>query len=342
MENFVHLHVHTEYSLLDGAARIEKLVKMCKEMDMPACAITDHGNMYGAITFYDACKKAGIKPIFGCEFYVVNDLTVKQGRSKNSHLILLAKNRTGYLNLAKLNTIAFRDGYYFGKGRIDYNVLKEHSEGVVCLSACIAGDIPRYILSGELDKAEELIQFFKETFKEDFYLEIQNHFLEEERVVNLKLHEYAAKYNIKLVATNDVHYLTREDALTQDVLMCVQMGKTLDDPNRLKFTGDEFFLKSYDEMKEIFPNDLDALRTTLEIAEKCNYSFEEDNIDKNMYMFPPFKAPDGKEIVEYLKELVDKGIERRYGGQVLRRGNCSHGSTNRCQKSYICQNLCYV
>ncbi|MBQ4557843.1 MAG: DNA polymerase III subunit alpha [Clostridia bacterium] len=314
MENFVHLHVHTEYSLLDGAARIEKLVKMCKEMDMPACAITDHGNMYGAITFYDACKKAGIKPIFGCEFYVVNDLTVKQGRSKNSHLILLAKNRTGYLNLAKLNTIAFRDGYYFGKGRIDYNVLKEHSEGVVCLSACIAGDIPRYILSGELDKAEELIQFFKETFKEDFYLEIQNHFLEEERVVNLKLHEYAAKYNIKLVATNDVHYLTREDALTQDVLMCVQMGKTLDDPNRLKFTGDEFFLKSYDEMKEIFPNDLDALHTTLEIAEKCNYSFEEDNIDKNMYMFPPFKAPDDKEIVEYLKELVDKGIERRYGG----------------------------
>ncbi len=314
MGNFVHLHVHTEYSLLDGAARIAKLTKMCKEMDMPACAITDHGNMYGAITFYDACKKAGIKPIFGCEFYVVNDLTVKTGRSKNSHLVLLAKNRTGYLNLAKLNTIAFRDGYYFGKGRIDYKTLKEHSEGVICLSACIAGDIPRYILNNEFDKAEELIEFMVDTFHDDFYLEIQNHFLEEERIVNLKLHEYAKKYNIKLVATNDVHYLYREDALTQDVLMCVQMGKTLDDPNRLKFTGDEFYLKTYDEMAEIFPNDLDALDTTLEIAKKCNYSFEEDHIDKNMYMFPPFKAPDGKGIVEYLRELVEKGIVRRYGG----------------------------
>jgi len=311
--NFVHLHVHTEYSLLDGAARIEKLTKMCKEMGMPACAITDHGNMYGAITFYDACKKAGIKPIFGCEFYVVNDLNVKTGRSKNSHLVLLAKNRTGYLNLAKLNTIAFRDGYYFGKGRIDYNVLKEHSEGVICLSACIAGDIPRYILAGEYDEAEKLIEYFVDTFGEDFYLEIQNHFLEEEKIVNIKLHEYAKKYNIKLVATNDVHYLYRDDALTQDVLMCVQMGKTLDDPNRLKFTGDEFFLKTYDEMAEVFPNDLEALETTLEIAEKCNYSFEEDNIDRNMYMFPPFRAPEGYTIEEYLRHLVEEGIVRRYG-----------------------------
>ena len=282
-------------------------------MGMPACAITDHGNMYGAVTFYDACKKAGIKPIFGCEFYVVSDLTVKTGRSRNSHLILLAKNRTGYLNLCKLNTIAFRDGYYFGKGRIDYNVLKEHSEGVICLSACIAGDIPRYILAGEYDKAEEMIQYFVDTFHDDFYLEIQNHYLEEEHVVNAKLHEYAKKYNIKLVATNDVHYLYRDDALTQDVLMCVQMGKTLDDPNRLKFTGTEFFLKTYDEMAKVFPNDLDALETTMEIAEKCNYSFEEDHIDKNMYMFPPFKAPDGKTVEEYLRELVEAGLIRRYG-----------------------------
>ncbi len=313
MGEFVHLHVHTEYSLLDGAARIEKLTKMCSEMGMKACAITDHGNMYGAITFYDACKKAGIKPIFGCEFYVVNDLTVKQGRSKNSHLILLAKNRTGYLNLAKLNTIAFRDGYYFGKGRIDYNVLKEHSEGVICLSACIAGDIPRYILAGEYDKAEELIEFFLDTFHDDFYLEIQNHYLEEEKIVNAKLHEYAKKYNIKLVATNDVHYLKREDALTQDVLMCVQMGKTLDDPNRLKFTGDEFFLKTYEEMAQVFPNDLDALEVTNEIADKCNYSFEEDHIDKNIYMFPPFKAPDGMTIPDYLRKLVEEGLVKRYG-----------------------------
>ena len=313
MGDFVHLHVHTEYSLLDGAARIEKLVKTCKEYGMPAVAITDHGNMYGSVLLYDTCKKVGIKPIFGCEFYVADDLNVKQGKSKNSHLVLLAKNRTGYLNLCKLNTIAFRDGFYY-KPRIDYKALGEHSEGVVALSACIAGDIPQYILAREYDKAEELIVWFKNTFGEDFYLEIQNHGLPEEMEVNKKLREYADKYKIKLVATNDVHYIYKEDSITQDVLMCVQMGKTIDDPNRLKFTGEEFYLKTYDEMAKAFPGDLSALETTIEIANKCNYSFEEDHIDENKYMFPPFLPPNGLSCVDYLWELVNAGIEKRYGG----------------------------
>lgn len=313
MGNFVHLHVHSEYSLLDGAARIEKLVKKCVEYGMPAVAVTDHGNMYGCISLFDTCKKAGIKPIFGCEFYVADDLTEKNGKSKNSHLVLLAKNRTGYLNLCELNTIAFRDGFYY-KPRIDYKTLEKYCEGVVALSACIAGDVPQYILSRQYDKAEELICWFKERFGEDYYLEIQNHGMEEERESNEKLREYAKKYNIKLVATNDVHYINKDDALMQDVMMCVAMGKTVDDPNRLKFDSDEFYFKTYDEMAKLFPTDLEALDTTLEIAEKCNYSFEEDHIDENKYMFPPFVPPNGKSCPDYLWELVHEGVQRRYGG----------------------------
>lgn len=314
MGNFVHLHVHTEYSLLDGAARIDKLVKVCKEYGMPAVAITDHGNMYGAVPFFDACKKAGIKPIFGCEFYVADDLYVKSGKTKLSHLVLLAKNRTGYLNLCKLNTIAFRDGFYY-KPRIDYKTLEKYAEGVICLSACIGGDIPQLILKRQYDDAEKLVVWFKNLFKDDFYLEIQNHFLEEDIEVNLKLHEFAEKHNIKLVATNDVHYIYRQDAEFQDVLMCVQMGKTIDDPDRMKFTNDEFYFKTYDEMAKIFPNDLDALENTMEIVEKCDYSFKEDHIDENKYMFPNFIPPEGKDCVTYLRELTEAGIIRRYGGE---------------------------
>ena len=313
MESFVHLHVHTEYSLLDGIARIKKLVKTCQEYGMPAVAITDHGNMYGSVALYDACKGTGVKPIFGCEFYVVDDLTVKSGKSRNAHLVLLAKNREGYLNLCKLNTIAFRDGFYY-KPRIDYKALEQHKEGVICLSACLAGDVASLILERRYDEAEKLILWFKEQFGEDFYLELQNHGLPEQIEVNQKIREYSKKFGIKTVITNDVHYIYKEDSLTQDVLMCVQMGKTIDDPNRLKFSTDEFYVKTYDELAKMFPEDLDALKTTIEIADKCNYSFEEDHIDQNKYMFPPFVPPDGKSCEDYLKELVDAGIKRRYGG----------------------------
>lgn len=312
MSNFVHLHVHTEYSLLDGAARIDKLVKVCKEYGMPAVAITDHGNMYGAVPFYDACKKAGIKPIFGCEFYVADDLYEKKGKTKLAHLVLLAKNQKGYLNLCKLNTIAFRDGFYY-KPRIDYKTLEQYAEGVVCLSACLAGDVPQLILKRQYDEAEKLIVWFKKLFGDDFYLEIQNHNLEEQIEVNIKLKEFAEKHNIKRVATNDVHYIYKEDAVFQDVLMCVQMGKTIDDPDRLKFSTDEFYLKTYEEMAKAFPNDLDALENTMEIVEKCNYTFKEDHIDENKYMFPNFIPPEGKSCVDYLRELTEKGLIRRYG-----------------------------
>ena len=308
---FVHLHVHTEYSLLDGFARIGKLCKTCKEMGMTAVAMTDHGNMYGTIPFYDECHKVGIKPILGCEFYVADDLRVKQGRQKLEHLILLAKNQEGFYNISKLNTIGFSEGYYYGKARIDYSTLKEHAEGLICTTACLAGTVPQLILNGDLEGAEKQVLWFKEVFGDDFYIEIQNHGLADEQTINPVLRNLAKKHNIKMVATNDVHYIYREDAEAQDVLMCVQMGKTMDDPNRMRFPNDEFYLKSYEEMLKALPQDEEAIANTLEIAEKCNVEFE--NLDKNQYMFPDYHAPDGKDNLDYFNELLESGLIKRYG-----------------------------
>ena len=306
MGNFVHLHLHTEYSLLDGAARINKVVKVAKEMGMPALAITDHGNMYGAVAFFDACKANDIKAIFGCEFYTCDDLNVKQGKTKLNHLVLLAKNETGYYNLCKLNSIAFDKGFYY-KPRIDRETLKQYSEGIVCLSACLAGEIPQAILNRQYDEAENLVKWFKDVFGEDYYLELQNHHLEEQIEVNQKLKEYAKKYNIKTVATNDVHYIYRDDAQVQDVLMCVQMSKTIDDPDRMKFPNDEFYLKSYDEMVEAFPNDLDALETTLEIADKCNFELVYGH-----YMYPKYVPITGQDPKDYFRDLIEAGLKKKY------------------------------
>ena len=306
MGNFVHLHLHTEYSLLDGAARINKVVKVAKEMGMPALAITDHGNMYGAVAFFDACKANDIKAIFGCEFYTCDDLNVKQGKTKLNHLVLLAKNETGYYNLCKLNSIAFDKGFYY-KPRIDRETLKQYSEGIVCLSACLAGEIPQAILNRQYDEAENLVKWFKDVFGEDYYLELQNHHLEEQIEVNQKLKEYAKKYNIKTVATNDVHYIYKEDAQVQDVLMCVQMSKTIDDPDRMKFPNDEFYLKSYDEMVEAFPNDLDALETTLEIAGKCNFELVYGH-----YMYPKYVPITGQDPNDYFRDLIEAGLKKKY------------------------------
>ncbi len=314
MKPFVHLHLHTEYSLLDGAARIKKLVKLAKEYDMPAVAITDHGNMFGTVTFHDACKEEGIKPILGCEMYVAEDLTIKSGKQKLAHLVLLAKNEQGYKNISMLNTIAYRDGFYY-KPRIDYKTLAQYHEGIVCLSACLAGDIPRLILDEQFEKAEQLIQWFKDLFGEDFYLEIQQNGIAEQEIVNAKLREYSRQFNIKLVATNDVHYLMKEDAEMQDVLMCVSMQKFVDDPDRLKFPTDELYFKTYDQMLEGLPQDEEALATTLEIADKCDYSFE-----YGKYLFPHYTPEGGynEEVgsnpKEYLLNLVDKGVKKKYGG----------------------------
>lgn len=306
MGNFVHLHLHTEYSLLDGAARIDKVVKVAKEMGMPALAITDHGNMYGSVAFFDACESAGIKAIFGCEFYCCDDLTVKSGKVKLNHLVLLAKNEVGYHNLCKLNTIAFDQGFYY-KPRIDRKTLKQYSEGLVCLSACLAGEIPQAILNREYDEAEKIVQWFKDVFKDDFYLELQNHHIEEQIEVNIKLKEYAKKYNIKTVATNDVHYIYREDAVTQDVLMCVQMSKTIDDPDRMKFPNDEFYLKSYEEMAEAFPNDLDALENTMEVVDKCNY-----RLTYGHYMYPKYVPVTKQTPIDYFRDLIEAGLKKKY------------------------------
>ena len=306
MGNFVHLHLHTEYSLLDGAARIGKVVKVAKEYGMPAIAITDHGNMYGSVAFFEECQKVGVKPIFGCEFYMCDDLHIKQGKTKLNHLVLLAKDEVGYHNLCKLNSIAFEEGFYY-KPRIDFDTLKEYSEGLVCLSACLAGDIPQAILNRQFDEAERLIEWFYSVFKEDFYLELQNHGLEEQIEVNQKLKEYSKKFNIKTVATNDVHYIYKEDSETQDVLMCVQMGKTLNDPDRMKFPNDEFYFKSYEEMAKVFPNDLDALETTIEIADKCNFK-----LTFGKYMFPKYHPSTGQEPIDYFKDLIEKGLLIKY------------------------------
>lgn len=306
MSNFVHLHVHTEYSLLDGAARIKKLAKVCKEYGMPAVAITDHGNMYGAVAFFDACEDNGIKAIFGCEFYCCDDLSVKQGKTKLNHLILLAKNEVGYHNLCKLNTIAFEKGYYY-KPRIDLKALKEHSEGLICLSACVAGEVPQLILQRRFDEAEQLVLWFKEVFKDDYYLELQNHGLEEQLIINEKLREFSKKHGIKTVATNDVHYIYRDDAEMQDVLMCVAMQKTLDDPDRMKFPNDEFYFKTAEEMEQAFPNDHEAIETTLEIADKCNFK-----LTYGHYMYPKYTPVTGQQPIDYFKDLIEAGLKKKY------------------------------
>ncbi len=307
MGNFVHLHVHTEYSLLDGATKIAVATKKAKSLGMPALAITDHGNMYGAVAFFDACEKVGIKAIIGTEFYVCDDLTVKTGKQKLHHLVLLCKDETGYKNISLLNAIAFRDGFHY-KPRIDLKTLEKHHEGLVCLSACLAGNIPQAILDRNFEEAIRLITWFKNLFGEDFYLELQNHRLREQAEVNRFLRLYAENFGIKTVATNDVHYVNREDAMSQDVLLCVQTAADYTDPNRMRFENDEFYLKSYEEMAQAFPNDPEALENTLEIADKCNFRFEYGH-----YMFPHYTPVTGEEPLVYIRKLIDEGIKKKYG-----------------------------
>ncbi|MGN1200678.1 MAG: DNA polymerase III subunit alpha [Candidatus Caccovivens sp.] len=324
MGEFVHLHVHTEYSLLDGIARIPKLVEIAKERGSRAVAITDHGNMYGTLQFFEKCITSGIKPILGCEFYICNDLHRKQGKDDIGHLVLLAKNDEGFHNLLKLNEIAFCEGFYY-KPRIDYKVLQEHSKGVICLSACLAGHIPQFILQRRFDEAEALILKLNSMFEAgDFYLEIQNHGIPEQKLVNQFLAEMSKKHNIKMVATNDAHYLNKEDAEMQDVLMCVQMGKFLDDPDRMKFSTDEFYLKTYDEMKEAMAGYEEALDTTLEIADKCNVTIktkslaevfevpEKYKLPSSQNYIPVYRPSTGEEPYDFLRRISFEGLHRNY------------------------------
>ncbi|MBR6737795.1 MAG: DNA polymerase III subunit alpha [Clostridia bacterium] len=315
MANFTHLHVHTEFSFLDGMAKIKSVTKRAKELGQTALAITDHGNMYGAVAFFDACKSVGIKPIIGTEFYTCDDMNFRgkvvsddadQGYKDRRHLVLLVKDETGYKNLSMLNSIAFKHMYY--KPRIQLDVLKEYHEGLICLSACLGGDIPQAILRRDFKKAEELVVFFKDIFGDDFYLELQNHGLEDQAYVNSHLKALAKKFNVKTVVTNDVHYINKDDADAQDVLMCVQTSVNIDTPNRMKMPCNEFYLKSYDEMLALFPDDLDAIEATNEIADKCNFSFV-----YGQYKFPHYIPENGQTPMEFIRSLIDEGIKRKYG-----------------------------
>lgn len=316
MTDFVHLHLHTEYSLLDGACKVDDLVDHCVKNNIKSIAVTDHGNMYATLYFAELCKKSNIQAIIGCELYMTQDLHDKSANSDFEHLILLTKNKVGYRNLVKLDSIAFVDGFYY-KPRADYKTLKEHSEGLICLSACLAGRLPKLLLRGDYEKARAFALEMKEIFGEDFYIEIQDHGIEEQRRVLPMLVQIARELDIPLVATNDVHYINQEDWEMQDVLMCIQTKKTIDDPKRMRFDSKEFYLKTPEEMAALFSNFPEAIENTVKIAAKCTEPcFDlKDNGDpvKDMSLIPGYQPDDGSDPKEYLTRLTWDGLKRRYG-----------------------------
>ncbi len=315
MSDFVHLHLHTEYSLLDGATRIDKLFGACKEKGMDTVAITDHGNMFGTLYFAEEAKKAGIKAIIGCEMYVCDDYTVKMGTQNFDHLVLLCKNKIGYKNLIKLDSIAYVDGFHY-KPRIDYKTLKEHSEGLICLSACLAGRVAKRLRMNDYEGAKDTALMLKDIYGDDFYLEIQDHGLADQKRINPYLIKLSNEISVPLVATNDVHYLGRDDAEMQDVVMCISMKTTLDDPERLKMESDQSYLKSPEEMKALFPNIPEAIENTVKIADKVTE--EVFNLTKkgepirDVSLIPKYVPDDGSTPKEYLKRLAEDGLRKRY------------------------------
>ena len=311
MSKFVHLHIHSEFSLLDGANRIKDLPVRAKELGMDAMALTDHGVMYGAIDFYKACKKEGIKPIIGCEMYVAprSRLSKEPGiDNKYYHLILLAKNNQGYKNLSKLVSLSFIDGYYY-KPRIDLEILEKYHEGLICLSGCLAGAVNQALLNGNNEKAEEIALWHKKVFGEDYYIEVQNNGLQEQVLANQKLIQLARKLDIPIVATNDAHYLKKEDAYNHEVLLCIQTGKRMSDVDRMRFDTDELYVKSPEEMSEYFKAFPEAIENTVKIAEKCNVKFEFGHTILPNYEVPP-EYPTH---YDFFKKLCDDGIQKRYG-----------------------------
>ncbi len=316
MTDFVHLHLHTEYSLLDGAVKVDELVRHCVKNGIDAVAITDHGNMYASLKFAEKCKKNKIKAIIGCEFYVVDDYK-KRVDQHADHLILLAKNKTGYINLVQLDSLAFVDGYYY-RPRIDYTVLRSHTEGVICLSACLAGRLARYLVAGEYGLAKDFVLFMQEIFGEDFYIEMQDHGIPEQKQILPLLAKLSRETGVQLVATNDVHYLRKEDWEMQDVLMCIQTKRTLDDPARMKMQTHEFYMKSGDEMAELFKDYPEAVSNTRVIANKISDTDTPFNLKENgdpIYdksLIPLYTADDGTPSPEYLTRLTWEGLPGRY------------------------------
>jgi len=308
--SFVHLHVHTEYSLLDGACRIDRMMERVKELGQDAIAITDHGVMYGCIDFYKAAKAAGIKPIIGCEVYMARRRMSDRIHGVDNdpyHLVLLCKDRRGYENLCYMVSEAFLHGFY-GKPRIDLDLLREHHEGLIALSACLAGAIPQYLMEESYDSAKEYALKMAQIMGEgNFYLELQDHGIPEQRAVNQGIHRIARETGLPLVVTNDAHYLRREDAKMQDVLLCIQTGKTVDDENRMKFPSDDFYLKSEEELRTLFPGCEEAFANTVQIAEKCNLDFV-----FHEYHLPSFPVPAGYTNEEYFRKLCYEGFQERY------------------------------
>lgn len=307
---FCHLHTHTEYSLLDGEASVKKLISRVKELGMTSCAITDHGAMYGAADFYREAKAQGIHPVIGCEVYIaprtrfdkVHDID-----NKTSHLILLAENQTGYKNLIYMVSKGYIEGFYY-KPRIDFDLLREHSEGIIALSACIAGEVPKALLAGDYSRARETAQKYIDVFgRDNYFIEIQDHGLAEQKRIIPDLIKLSEELGVGLAATNDIHYLKKEDAKYQDVLMCIQMEKTVDDPNRMRFETEEFYIKSPEEMAELFKYAPQAIENTQKIANRCHVEFDFD-----ARHLPEFDVPDGKDAFEYLKELCEDGLNARY------------------------------
>ncbi len=306
-QRFTHLHVHTEYSLLDGASKIPELVAYAKELGMDSLAITDHGVMYGAVEFYQECTKAGIKPILGCEVYLASGSHLEKNNRGMYHLILLAENDIGYHNLMKIVSIGQLEGFYY-KPRVDKDVLRTYHEGIICLSACIAGELPVLILQDNLEGARRCIAEYIDIFgRDNYFLEIQDHDMEEEHKVSAALKQLAQEFGLGLVATNDLHYVQRKDAAAQDILLCIQTTRNVDDPDRMRFPNDSFYLKSYDEMAQLFGDCPEALENTNKIADRCNIT-----MDFGHLLLPEFPVPDGYDAVSYLRHLCEEALPARY------------------------------
>ena len=315
MSDFVHLHIHSEFSLLDGANRVKEIPVIAKELGMNAIAITDHGVMFGVIDFYKACKANGIKPIIGCEVYVAPRTRKDKDAnldSKYNHLILLAKDNEGYKNLSKLVSLSYTEGFYY-KPRIDKELLEKYHEGLICCSACLAGEVSQAILNNDMEEAKRVANWFRDLFGEDYYLEIQNNGVKEQVLVNQKLIELSKELNIPLVATNDAHYSRREDAYNHEVLLCIQTGKKMSDEDRMRFETDELYIKSPQEMSDYFSNVPEAIENTVKIAQKCNVEFEFGHTILPNYDVPEEFATH----YDYIEDLTRKGLVKRYGNDEI-------------------------
>ncbi|MCF0228931.1 MAG: DNA polymerase III subunit alpha, partial [Parasporobacterium sp.] len=308
---FTHLHVHTEFSLLDGSGKIREMISQAKNLGMDSLAITDHGAMYGVIDFYKEARAQGIKPVIGCEIYVTSgsrfDREVNKGDDRYCHLVLLAENNQGYSNLMKIVSIGFTEGFYY-KPRVDYEILEKYHEGIIASSACLAGIVSRTLMKGQYEQAcEEAVRLNNIFGRGNFFLELQDHGIPEQRNVNTQLIRMSEELDIPLICTNDIHYVFDTDAEAHDILLCIQTGKKLNDQDRMRYEGGQYYMKSPEEMASLFSYAPDAIRNTEEIARRCNV-----DIEFGVQKLPRFYVPDGFTSYEYLEKLCEEGLRKRY------------------------------